>query len=104
MTPQEILTSTHQQILTFNAEQRQMYRDVVNNEFHNKVKNAIDAGFKHIQIGYSGCILVKSNKHGIYYVTRNGKGTGANLGQYADLRDCTRSVKGNWDGHEITCQ
>jgi len=98
----EILNMTHQELLNSTNEVRAMYREAVNQEFHNKVKTAVDAGFKKIYIGHNGTILVKSNKHGVYYCTRNGKGTGYNLGQYADLRDCTKSLIGNGWGNEIT--
>jgi hypothetical protein len=93
---------SHQEVMALSQEEKNAYRESVNLDFHNKVKNAIDNGYTHIQIGFSGCIKVRKNKNGIFYSKRNGKGTGKDLGQYADLRDCTKSLMGNGWGNDIT--
>lgn len=98
----ELLEMTHQELMTSSNEVRSAYRDAVNLDFHNKVEIAISHGFKHIQIGTSGCIKVRQNKNGVFYSKRNGLGTGKDCGQYSSLRDCTKSLQGNGWGNEIT--
>jgi hypothetical protein len=93
---------SHQEVMTLSQEEKQAYRDAVNLDFHNKVKTAIDNGFTHIQIGYAGCIKVRKNENGIFYSKRSGKGKGKDCGQYAELRDCTKSLMGNGWGNDIT--
>ena len=101
-TTKELLDMSHQELMAASKEVRDAYAEAVNLDFHNKVKTVIDNGFTHIQIGFFGCIKVRKNKNGIFYSTRNGKGTGSDTGQYADLRDCTRSLMNNGWGNDIT--
>ena len=42
-------------------------------------------GYKHIQIGYCGCIKVKKNQNGIFYIIKAGKGTGKNIFQSTNI-------------------
>jgi len=101
-TTKELSEMSHEEVMALSKEEKQAYRDAVNLDFHNRVKIAIDNGFAHIQIGYAGCIKVRKNKNGVFYSTRNGKGTGQDCGQYAELRDCTKSLMGNGWGNDIT--
>jgi hypothetical protein len=96
-----ILEMTHEELMKSSIEVRNAYHDAKYDELYERVKKIFESGFKHIQLGWGGCIIMKKNKLGIYYVVRNGKGTGANCGQYADLRDCVNSVKGSgWYNRE----
>ena len=102
MTHQELLNMTHQELLIATPEVKKLRREAVNLDFHNKVKIGIDKGFKHIQIGYAGCIKVRKSKNEIFYSIRAGKGTGSDLSQYVDLRECTLSLMHNGWGNNIT--
>ncbi len=102
MTFSDYVKMTHQEVMTLSKEEKISYREAMNLDFHNKVKTAIDNGYTHIQIGFSGCIKVKKNRNGIFYIKRHGKGKGSDLGQYADLRDCTKSLMHNGWGNNIT--
>jgi hypothetical protein len=102
MTTIEAMQMTHQQVMLLSKEEKQIFADAVNLDFHNKVQVAIDNGYTHIQIGYAGCIKVRKNKNGIFYSVRNGKGTGIDCGQFTDLRDCTKHLQGSGWGNDIT--
>jgi hypothetical protein len=89
-----ILEMTHEELMKSSMEVRSAYKEAKYNELYERLKNLFESGFKHIQLGNGGCIIMKKNKNGIYYVVRNGKGTGADCGKYSDLQDCVNSVKG----------
>jgi len=100
-TVNEILEMTHAELMNSSDEVRQMYRKASDLRFFNDVKKGIDLGYKHIQMSY-GCIKVKNNKNGIYYTTRNGRGTGKDTGQYLCLEDCIKSIANYGWGKEVT--
>jgi hypothetical protein len=101
-TLEELLKMSHKEVMALSEEKRTAYREAVNLDLHNRVQLVINNGFTHIQIGYAGCIKVRKNKNGVFYSTRVGKGSGVDCGQYADLRDCTRSLMGYGWGNNIT--
>jgi hypothetical protein len=87
-----ILQMTHEELMSSTEEIRKEYRFLKKLEFFNIVKNYLESGYSHIQIGNYSCIIIKKNKNGFYYVTRNGKGTGCNTGEFIDLMDATNSL------------
>jgi hypothetical protein len=87
-----LLEMTHEQLLIADAQTKLDYRNQLKNHFCTRVKNYFDFGFKHVQIGFHSCIKLKSNKNGLYYVTRNGKGFGNDTGEFLDLKDATDSL------------
>jgi hypothetical protein len=60
----------------------------------NSCEIILNNGHKHIQFGWCGCIKMMSNENGVYYATRNGKGTGVNNGVFSSLSDCIDNVIG----------
>lgn len=72
-------------------------------QLYNIVKIAIENGNKHIQLGSRGCIKVRKNKNVFFYSEKNGKGNGADIGQFTELIDCINSVCDNgWYNKEYT--
>jgi hypothetical protein len=88
-----ILEMTHEELMNSSMEVKNAWSDAQYNELYERAKFLFEKGNKHIQLGWRGCIKIKKNEFGIYYTTRSGMGTGANLGEYADLRDCVKSLQ-----------
>jgi hypothetical protein len=94
---------THQELMALTKAEREAYSYAENEDFHNRVVEAIEKGFTHIQLKH-GCIKVRKSKNGIFYSHRAGKGTGADLGQFSDLRDCTLNLMGCGWGDIKSCK
>jgi len=94
---------THQELLLLTPEEKQKYKDSRVLDVYGRIKIAVEHGVKHIQFGWSGCIKVKRNENGIYYTTRNGKGSGQDLVQSSDLLDCVKAAMScGWYDSDIT--
>ena len=87
-----ILEMTHEQLMDSSKEIRLEYRNAKKIQFFEIVKLYFESGTNHVQIGNVSCILLKKNKNGYYYATRNGKGTGSNTGEFTDLMDACNSL------------
>jgi hypothetical protein len=102
MTNEQLLQMTHEELMASTQEVRNQYRDAKNLDFANKVETGINLGYKHIQIGYCGCIKVKKNQNGIFYIIKAGKGTGKDIFQSTSIKDCIDDIKNCGWGNDVT--
>lgn len=92
MTKTNILEMTHEELVNSSEQIKQEYREQRMLIFYTIVENYFESGHNHVQIGQYSCIIKKKNRNGIYYVTRNGLGTGRNTGGYTTLKDATDNL------------
>lgn len=88
-----ILEMTHEDLMKATKEVRDAWDNAMSEELYQISNSIFQQGYKHIQLGFCGCIKLKKDKSGIYYTTGNGKGTGADCGKYYDLKECILSVR-----------
>ena len=93
-TTNEILKMTHQELMNSSDEIRQMYREAEATEKLITATNLIAQGCKHLQFRQGGCIQKKKNTNGVFYVIKNGYGTGKALCTFLTLKECLIELEG----------
>jgi len=89
---------THEEMLLMSDEEKNQVREYALVRFTKEVKHAFEHGAKKVICGCQ-TILIRKNKNGIFYSSRNGIGTGVDTRQSSELSDITRSVKENGSGY-----
>jgi hypothetical protein len=82
---------THQELMALTEAEKDAYRIAKKEDFYNRVVEEIRKGFTHIQL-WNGCIKVRKTENGTIYSKRAGKGTGVDLIQFSELKNCTDSA------------
>jgi RecA-family ATPase len=93
-TTNEILKMTHQELMNSSDEIRQMYREAEATEKLITATNLIAQGYKHLQFRQGGCIQKKKNTNGVFYVIKNGYGTGKVTNTFLTLKECITHLQG----------
>ena len=93
-TTNEILKMTHQELMNSSDEIRQMYHEAKTMENLTKGTNLIAQGCKHLQFRQGGCIQKKKNTNGVFYVIKNGYGTGKVTNTFLTLKECITHLYG----------
>jgi hypothetical protein len=93
-TTNEILKMTHQELMNSSDEIRQMYSEAKIMENLTKGTNLIAQGCKHLQFRQGGCIQRKKNTNGVFYVIKNGYGTGKVTNTFLTLKECITHLQG----------
>jgi hypothetical protein len=102
MTNEQLLQMTHEELISSTQEVKNLYKNAKHLDFVNKVETGINLGYKHIQIGYCGCIKVRKNENGIFYSIRTGRGNGKDTFQSTNIKDCIDNIKNNGWGNDVT--